>query len=227
MADLALLKTLIAVVPAVFGAVRHAPQAIRVLTRWGGNRSRRKAAAISADMKRFKHYQENQSALKSDTLRDLVAMGGLFVAALMILWIASSPSRTGWDRIATLGLVLEGVVAIALGIYLFDKVTTRLNRAREPHRTRLLQEIRLMKTRLDLAEARIRNAKTPILESEAELLRITSAKLPSWRIDLDSAFSQSPPLPESQLSHSPNKLARSQFVRRRSFHNSKILRRKR
>ncbi|WP_124841370.1 hypothetical protein [Burkholderia cepacia] len=227
MIDLPLLKTLVAIVPAAFGAVRHAPKAIRVLTRWGANRSRRKAAAISVEMKRFKHYQENQSALRSDTLRDLMAMGGLFFAAIMIFWIASSPSTTGWDHIATLGLVLEGAVAIGMGICLFDRVTTRLNQTREPHRTRLLQEIRLMRTRLDLAEARIRNAQTPILESETELLRIISAKLPSWRIISEAPLSPTSVVPERPFNHSPRRLSGSQSAARSSPHTSRILRGKR
>ncbi|MBN3796525.1 hypothetical protein [Burkholderia sp. Ac-20392] len=186
MTSIVLLKILIAVVPGLLSAIRHAPKAIRVLMRWYTNSSRRKAAAIVRDMRKIRYYQINQSAIKSETLKDLIGMTGMFIISIPIFWIALSPSKTGWDRIANMVLGLEGIVVLILGIFIFNRVTTRLNRARDPHRTLLLDEIRLMRTRLDLTEIRIRNTQTPIFKNEADLLRTIVAKLPQWNINSES-----------------------------------------
>ncbi|MEN2475418.1 hypothetical protein [Burkholderia sp. GS2Y] len=216
MTIIVLLKILITVAPALFAVIRHAPKAIRVLMRWHTNRSRRKAATIVRDMKKVKYYQENPSSIKSETLRDLVGMTGMFIISIPIFWIALSPSTTGWDRIANIGLALEGLVSIILGFCIFNRLTTRLNRARDPHRTLLLEEVRLMRTRLDLTETRIRSAQTPIPNSEADLLRTIAAKLPSWNINSEFQSFSATATSSKSLNREKRKIKRFRTTTRNS-----------
>lgn len=176
-------KALAASIPFVVGAIKTLPMAIRFFKRWKNNRHRRCEAAVVLTMKKFREYEENNLALKANTLQDLLISGVFFFGFISAIAFAAQPSKNVADMWGTLFLALEGLIMMGMSIYWFSRVGTRLAQARHPERTKLLNEIRLMKARLNRLEKDIIERGDPILCEEAQVLRVMNRKLPSWKFD--------------------------------------------
>jgi hypothetical protein len=184
MIDLLHLKTLLATVAPAGALIVNGPKLITTAKRWTKGRPRKKETAILLEMRRFAVYEESPVALKAATLREVVFAAGMFVACILCGAMAVAPSSGSSDHVVAIALALEALAMLAISMYSLDRVTTRLNRAHDPQRTRLRQEIRLIRALLDRVESDIASRKGPLLRDEADSLRIISSKLPAWSLDL-------------------------------------------
>ncbi|VWD01270.1 hypothetical protein BLA39750_02582 [Burkholderia lata] len=180
MMDISLIKTILAFIPPVVGLIAKGPDIVKAIRRWKSNRHRKREAAVYREMKVLKSYQENPVILVAVGNRELLMCGLLLVGFMLAAIVAASPSRSGWDLTASLMLAFESLCMLSGAVYLFNGVASRLNSARNPHRSMVLYEIKIMKIRLDRAEAEIRKRTDPLLESDLQALRSLGAKLPGW-----------------------------------------------
>ncbi|MBF3684330.1 hypothetical protein [Burkholderia pseudomallei] len=181
MIDVSIIKTSLAIAAAVVGIVGKGPDALKTIRRWKSDRHRAKVASIMRKMKVLKSYQENPVILVAEGKKDMLMCGMLFLGFMLTAVVAVFPSKNGWDATASLMLAGESLSMLAGAIYLFERHASRLNGARNPHRTMILHEINIMRLRLDRAEFDIRRRTDPILESDLHALRSLDAKLPGWR----------------------------------------------
>lgn len=178
--DFSIIKAIGPVAIPIIGIAAKGPSTLKAIRRRNSNRRRAREAAIFREIKALKSYQENPLILVAEGKSDMLMCVLFIVGFLLVAVAAILPSKAGWNVTESLMLAVESLCMLAAGIYLFDRNASRLNKARNPHRTMVLHEIKIMRLRLDRAEADIRKRTDPILERDLQALRSLGTKLPIW-----------------------------------------------
>lgn len=151
-----------AAVGPIFGVTKIFPTMLKFLKKREFNRYRNVKEKFLKHQSRTLQYLENSSSLVADTLRDIIfaAISVFGGAVAMVGALTIGPHASPLDKAANVVVFLESIALFSGCVWMLARLIERLNRVSKPAKYKILDEIELMKIRLDQTRSEVIKRKT-------------------------------------------------------------------